>query len=88
MFRVVCTGPWPYARPRRVTDRGPLLPDAMRAERMARWLRGTGLYERVDVVRANARVMAAPPAGTAHTPPADAAQTTPASASAAIPASS
>ena len=79
MFRVVCTGPWPYDRPRRVTDRGPLLPDAARAERLARWLRGTGLYERVDVVRANAPVTAA-----AVSAAAGAAQTAPASDSAAI----
>jgi hypothetical protein len=49
MWQVVCTRSPTHRTPRRVVDRGPLQPTAARAESIARWLRSTGLYERVQV---------------------------------------
>lgn len=51
MFRVVCVGPGPRERPRRVIDRGPLHHEERRAIAAADWLRATGLYESVTVER-------------------------------------
>jgi hypothetical protein len=54
MWRIVCVGPGPQGTPRRVVDRGPLLPDETRANALAAWLSATGLYERVRIERAGA----------------------------------
>ena len=50
MWRVVCKGPGPLDRHRRVVDCGPLHPQKDRAEWFATFLRGTGLYESVVLV--------------------------------------
>ncbi len=49
MWRVVCVGPSPRDRIRRVVDRGPLHQQKSRAEAYAGFLRATGLYETVTV---------------------------------------
>jgi hypothetical protein len=49
MWRVVCVGPGPMDRVRRVHDRGPLHHDKGRAHSFAEFLRSTGLYESVKV---------------------------------------
>lgn len=49
MWRVVCVGPGPQDRIRRVVDRGPLHPDQARTHALAQQLRATGLYEFVRV---------------------------------------
>ena len=59
MWRVICLGPGPLDQPRRILDRGPLLDSEARAEAIARRLRATGLYERVEV----RRIAGAPPRG-------------------------
>lgn len=50
MWRIVCVGPSPNDRVRRVTDRGPLHTSKQRAHSIAAYLRSTGLYESVKVV--------------------------------------
>ena len=50
MWQIVCIGPGPLGRVRRVVDRGPLHADKSRAQWIARYLRETGLYESVTVV--------------------------------------
>ncbi|MDO9356462.1 MAG: hypothetical protein Q7T55_22380 [Solirubrobacteraceae bacterium] len=50
MWRIVCTGPGPQDKLRRVTDRGPLHGDRQRTLAMAAFLRSTGLHESVKVV--------------------------------------
>ena len=62
MWRVVCVGPGPRERSRRMIDRGPLLPDEKRAISIAAYLRSTGLYEsvKVEVSSASAALMDAP----------------------------
>lgn len=49
MWRVVCIGPGPLDRVRRVIDRGPLHADKAKVTSMANLLRSTGLYESVKV---------------------------------------
>ena len=61
MWRVICLGPGPQDRPRRVADRGPLLDSEARAQSLAQQLRATGLYERVKVLHVNGAVAAAGP---------------------------
>ena len=53
MWRVVCVGPSPLDKVRRVIDRGPLHSDKDRSSAIAAFLRATGLYESVSVVAAN-----------------------------------
>jgi hypothetical protein len=55
MWRVVCIGPGPSNRPRRVVDKGPLHPDKQRAIAIANFLRSTGLYESVKIEKPTAR---------------------------------
>lgn len=50
MWQVVCIGPGPLDRQRRIADRGPLHPNKDTATAFATYLRGTGLYESVKVV--------------------------------------
>ena len=50
MWRIVCIGPGPLDRERRIVDRGPLHADRQRALSFAEFLRATGLYESVKVV--------------------------------------
>ena len=64
MWQVVCVGPSPMDRIRRVVDKGPLLPDLRRANSIAGFLRSTGLYESVKVEGSSARLAtAAAPGG-------------------------
>jgi hypothetical protein len=49
MWRVVCVGPGPMDRQRRVVDRGPLHSHKARAEAFANYLRDTGMYESVEL---------------------------------------
>ncbi|CAN5921038.1 hypothetical protein BH11PSE8_BH11PSE8_43490 [soil metagenome] len=49
MWRVVCVGPGPFDKERRVVDKGPLLVDERHALAIRQWLAGTGLYESVTV---------------------------------------
>jgi len=50
MWRVVCIGPGPMDRQRRVVDRGPLHAHKARTEAFANYLRKTGPYESVELV--------------------------------------
>lgn len=59
MWQVVCVGPGPEDKVRRVVDRGPLHPDKTRADSIAEWLKKTGLYETVTVVASGAILNAA-----------------------------
>jgi hypothetical protein len=63
MWRVVCVGPTPEDRVRRVTDRGPLHTEKARAESFATFLRATGLYESVRVEAGSVATAAARMAG-------------------------
>ena len=58
MWRVVCVGPGPMDRIRRVCDRGPLQPDKARVDALATYLRSTGLYEWVRVEGASVKPVA------------------------------
>lgn len=62
MWRVVCVGPGPRDRVRRLVDRGPLLTDELRAISIANYLRSTGFYEsvKVEVSSAGAALIGAP----------------------------
>jgi len=62
MWRVVCVGPGPRDRVRRLVDRGPLLTDELRAISIANYLRSTGFYEsvKVEVSSASAAVIGTP----------------------------
>lgn len=59
MWRVVCVGPGPLDKERRVVDRGPLLVDKRRALAIKDWLVATRLYESVEV-EASARISGVP----------------------------
>ncbi len=58
MWRIVCVGPSPMDRVRRIEDRGPLHPDQGRAHSIAEFLRATGLYESVTVVGSSVKAAA------------------------------
>ena len=59
MWRVVCVGPGPLDRVRRVQDRGPFHDDKGRAHSFAEFLRSTGLYESVKVEESTSKPAAA-----------------------------